>query len=387
MSTVAPYTYDRTGAVAVCADGPELICYSGANDAPIWKQFVDGILVGVATTSTEVVSCDTDGHLIWWRKLDGSKMRESDLDMPVNALVTGPNDTVCAVGPKGVALITSKGDFNILEYDGTVSAAFGPPNILAIAFDNGAIEVRDIESGNEVGTIEVDAKIHSAAWSNLGFFLFTAGSQLHLVNQQDVPAPPPPPDIDPKDYKPPPADKRWALAQSIELGGPTTHVTASNDGILASVVVSALEVNVLELHNKALVGKVTMGREVTGLCFGQQNWLGIGLDDAGCNRVDLITGKTTKAQPGLGRMPAPTGIQVAINHMSVRGALASSKAGGEAIAVQTEWGSGLMDALPGTGAAADAGGGWCAPMAVGCVVLSSSCCCCNTFIYLMVSYT
>ena len=54
MTIVAPYAYESQGRVTVCGDGPELFVYSGANDAPMWKQFCDGILVGVGAAGNLV---------------------------------------------------------------------------------------------------------------------------------------------------------------------------------------------------------------------------------------------------------------------------------------------------------------------------------------------
>ncbi len=380
MTSRAPYTLDRHGAVAVCCDGPELLAYSGANDQAIWKQFTQGILVGVVVAGNDVATVDADGHVIWWRKLDGARMRDVRLDVAAAGLAANPADgTLAVMSAQGVVLVTPKGDFNILEREGVAAVTFGQ-GTLAIAYDNGVIEVIELGSGAELGVIEVHAKPTDMTWSNLGYFVVAAGTALHLISLQDVPPPPPPPGADPKTYKPPPPEKRWGLAQQIAIG-PTGYVEASNNGILVLATAGPNDAVVVEMHSFQLAGKLSASREITGLGFGNNNWCGVGLEDMACNRVDLVMGKLTRCQPGLGRSPSTWGLKHELNQPLIRGAIAMAQAQGQAIAERVQADGflgdlGMDDSSTGT------------YVAIGCVVLSllcGGCCCTSTLASMLLS--
>jgi hypothetical protein len=112
------------------ADGPELYVYSGNNDAPMWKQFCDGVLVAVGANRLQIWSIDTEGKLCGWRGLDGAKVEETQtadlVRQPFGLLVA--SDGVCAVLAKDAVLLC-KG--------GTAGTPIPVPGLTAAGMDPG----------------------------------------------------------------------------------------------------------------------------------------------------------------------------------------------------------------------------------------------------------
>lgn len=293
----------------VMGDGPELFVNSGTNDAPMWKQFCDGLLVGVGATRDLVYALDDHGRLACYRGMDGAKMEE------VRIAAKGPhglaNDPTgfCAVVCKGeVVLADTKGFELRLPAPKAAVAAFGPSRAVGIGSTDGTFQAVDGNTGQPWGSCNVGGRIEGVAWRSQGQWAVAAGEKVHLVSGDGT-----------------------APVMALDAGGPVGPVAISGDGALLAVVVGQ-QVVVFELHGNKRIGQITFTRTISGLGFGPNQWLGIGLDDNESNRVDLMTGQMCRSEAHPGRTANRWGLKVEVDHLKVRQAVTMVRAGGQAIA-------------------------------------------------------
>jgi len=344
----APACYDPSGALIACADGPELIAYSGADGTPLWKHFLQGILVGLGICGDTVIGVDTDGHVQWWRRLDGALVREARLDIRCRGLVWGGPDGLCAVlGERHLAMVARTGDFDLISVEGLCAGAFAPPGLL-LGFDNGVLELRDPATGEASAVLPVGAHIHAIAWTTLGYFVVTAGNDLLRVEHTKTAARPAPSAPSPDGQLPvaAPPSTSLRLTRTSSIGGAARALSVNEDGVLAAFSVAELSATVVELGEVQPVARITSQRPIVTLGFGPKLFLALATDDAEFTRVDLATGALLRPLAGLGRVPSTWPVQVDVQSMALRGALARVKAGGQQIATRVERG-GFFDEVGG----------------------------------------
>lgn len=308
----APFAYAPDGSVLVMGDGPELFAF-GANDGPLWKKFTDGVIVGVSGNSTTVVSVDSDGRLIAWRGLDGTKLDETTVEAPgVSGLAMRPDGT-CAVIAKDAVVITSpRGGGNTLAVPGACAAAWGPDGELAVGTSSGKVQVFD-EAGKATGSCSVGAAVTGIVYRNPAHWLVAAGTKVTLVS-----------------------DDGKAAGASIDAAGPTGEVACTKDGAIFAVMAGPQQVTIGAIGSNKRLGSVTFQRDVGGVGFGQQAWLAIGLDESEANRIDLSTGQICKTEPAPGKVGSKWALTVECEPQSVRTAITAVRTGGKAIATQID---------------------------------------------------
>ena len=345
MTTIAPFDFDPNGGMAISADGPEVLAISGVNDVPIWKQFTEGVQVGVKVIGSEVATVDTDGWVIYWRLIDGARLRETRLEQPTRSLARGrKKGELIAIHDDGVSLLTAAGDATFMPCDGARAAAFGDAYLL-IGTTTG-VAVWNADTGEDLGRVSLSDEVTAVAHSAVAGFVVAAGAALYFVEETTKPVPADP--DAPPDAPPPPPLKVWEATLTLPAGGPTREMTISSDGVIAAVTAGPQQVSLFELVNKTSVGQVMSDLEITGLGFGPQAVLGVGYDDCRANRVDLFTKRIHRTQVGMGRTPTPWNAQVTVNDGAIRGAKAAAQAGGQDIASWVQPTS-FLDADPVTG--------------------------------------
>lgn len=321
MSVVAPYDYAPGGEFYAAGDGPELFAYAGEDDSPLWKQFCEGILVGVGVTATEVYSLDDAGRLDIWNGRSGQKRLNVNLGAPCSRLTVSMMGTALAITARGVAHIQPDGQFSVIQIQGATAAAFSADATRAcVGTSAGVLVLYDLASGAQLASTNVGDPVADLAFSPRGVWVAAAGkklvlamAELHVPVEEGQPAKSP-------------------ILGAVDVAGTPTRVTVNVDGTLAACDDGAQTVLVYELKDYHVGATIVYARDIGDIQFGPDAWLGIGLEYADCNRVDVITGKSERSKPGLGRGTDTWYPRVKADNVLMRGAMASMRAGGMPIA-------------------------------------------------------
>ncbi len=347
-----PYAYQEDGSVVVMADGPDLLVYSGANDGPLWSKFCEGIHVAVGATAEHVIALDTDGRLTWYRILDGEQQDQVRLGVYVREIQVSSSGLVAGLANNAVVLVQRGGDPVSVAVPKARSLGFGPGGAsLGAGCTNGTFYALDPATGQAWGSCELEGPVKGVAWSESGVWLVTVGTDIVMV-----------------------AKDGSAETDRISIAGESLGaITCSRDGALVAAVQGTQNVILYELQNKASFGLITAERDLGGLRFGPGCWLGLGFDDGDANRVDLLTGNSTRTEAHPGRSQNHWGLGVQIRKELVRGAMAWVRAGGSPVAQRTKH---AWD-LPKESDEEEEGGGGCMRVVIIFLVANALCCGCG----------
>lgn len=316
MTILAPFCYDDRGRAYFAADGPELYAYSGVDDSPLWKDFAQGILVGLAISGDQVFGVDTDGRLVQWRLFDGAVARVTEHGVSCRAIATDPHGACALLTDYGVRVVAANGsyvDVNVPEASCVGRDASGGRVLVGTL--QGSVLWVDPSSGQVLGQLHVGGPVRSIAWSSQGTWVVGAGSTLCSVSADGLEA---------------------SVTGIVPVGGGIRDVSVSADGWLYAVIVDDTSVALFAVVGGEQLARVEYTRNVGQIAFGPDTWLGIALEYADTNRVELGTGRLTRNSPGLGRSSDPWRTDLKMDAARVRGALARSRAGGSPVAQQVE---------------------------------------------------
>ena len=356
MSLLAPFAHDGRGRVYVCGDGPEVYAYSGVDDSPLWKDFAEGILVGIAISRDVVLGLDSDGTLIRWRIFDGQRMDVTSYEMECRGISVDPHGGFALLGPNGVRIVSPNGlivDAAIPR--ATAVARDSSGSRVVVTTEDGRLVWVDPNTGGILGEIAIPAPGHAVAWSSQGAWVVGAADKLLVLASEPTEA---------------------AIIAMYAMGGPTESVAVSADGWLLAARVGLQSVVLLTSTSGENLATITYKRTVGAVHFGSDTWLAVALEYADVNRLELGTGRLTRNGPGLGRKTDPWGADVKLDPSQVRGALARARAGGSPVAMQVD--------RPTVGAYESENPGrpkWVIPVVIG--VSAFMCCSCSTCCGLM----
>lgn len=316
MSELTPFAHDIRGRVYVTGDGPEVYAYSGVDDSPLWKDFADGILVGLAISRDEVVGVDSDGRLIRWRIFDGQRVDVTSHDVSCLGIAADPHGGIALLTTTGVRIIGAGGQaIDALVPRATAVARDSSGSRIVVTTADGRVVWLDSSTAAVIGEVTVPAPAHDVAWSSQGAWVVGAADKLLVLAADPTEA---------------------AVLSMYALGGPTESVAVSQDGWLIGARVGTSDVALIAAATGETLATVGYKRPVGSVHFGSDTWLAIALEYADVNRLELGTGRLTRNGPGLGRSTDPWGANVKLDPSRVRGALARSRAGGSPVAVQVE---------------------------------------------------
>lgn len=297
-----------TGNLLAIVDGPELLVYGG-DGKPVWKQFCEGVLVGVRVVGDAVVTLDVDGRLVRYRIQDGRQRDALTLDGGGAALDLALDGTLLARTRADVVLVEGAAS-RPLGQGATTAAALGPDKgTVGVGWSNGSFRAVDTATGAAWGEIALGAPVTAVAWSPRGAWLVAAGPQVFVLT----------------------GDAKTVTA-TFPLEGPATQLAAGPEGVLFAAVVGSGRVVLGELHTNKLCGWVDFRRSIGGLSFGPGGQLAIGLDDGDATRLDVFTGGSMRTEPHPGRGRNTWNYEDKLEKDQIRGALAFARAGGKPIA-------------------------------------------------------
>lgn len=314
----SPFSFDRSGAIQVSVDGPEVLVYSGEG-VPMWKGFLQGIGVAVHAAAQRVATFDTDGRMLSFTSHDGTPVVDVSLDVAPVA-VAGARDGRCAVVADDCVLLVSRdGESYRLPHAGGLNASFGGPGQthLGVVGSDGVLTVFDTQSAAVICTAATGVSPVDVGYSGLGRWVVLGAGQLH----------------------------QYAVVEGVGLSGTSLDVLRvvpvapdarqleiADDGVICAITVGDREVRILELWTDRICGGISFNRTVSDLCFGAGSMLGIGLEDGDSNRVNLTVGGSWRSSPGFGRGHTTWACNVQVDHVTLRSAVIAATAGGGAVA-------------------------------------------------------
>ncbi|MCO4743962.1 MAG: hypothetical protein KC912_04180 [Proteobacteria bacterium] len=316
--SVAPYSFDRTGSIQACADGPEILVYS-ADGLPMWQEFLEGIAVGVAAANQRVATVDTDGRLVSFRAHDGTRLVDTQLDVAARGLRSAADGRLATWADDCILLASADGEPYRMEHPGASSVVFGGDgdNQLGVVGADGLFHLYDIASGQVLHTLNAGVQLLDVAYSALGQWVALAADRLLVL--EEVAA-----------TKEAPAS--FIIKKNIALPGVGTALALASDGVVAAVLGGERHVWLLEIWTDRQVGTIEVHRTIGEIEFGVGNMLGIGLEDGEANRVNASVGGHWRTSPGFGRGGQNWAINVSIDQMLLRKAVIDAKGGGQPVA-------------------------------------------------------
>lgn len=316
--SIAPFSFDRSASIQVCADGPEVMAYSG-DGVPMWQAFLEGIAVGVCSVNQRISTIDTDGRLVCFQAHDGTKLVDTRLDVQSQGLSSAKDGRLVTWDSNEIVLASRDGEGFRIAQAGATSVAFGGPgdNHLGVVCGNGRFHLYDIATLQLLYTVDAVQPLKDVAYSAIGFWAALSGSQLFIL--EETPASKDTPAV-------------FAISRTLALGGEASSFTIATDGVIAAFLMGESAVWVRDLAGDKPLGTVELHRPIGEIAFGVGNMLGIGLEDGEANRVNLSVGGSWRTNPGFGRGAQNWPINVNVDNMGVRQAVIGVAAGGQPIA-------------------------------------------------------
>ncbi len=310
MQDTAPFSQSPDGGTLVCGDGPELLVYDALDGRPRWKAFCDGILVAVGASNTEVITLDTEGTFTRWRGADGAK--QDSFEVPGGQSISVFSDGMVLVRtPESLLVAGRTGVVGQIPYASASAAVFGPnTQSIGVGYEDGTFRAVDATSGVTWGEVKIDGGVRSVAWSARGNWVVAGGSGLTVVS----------------------GDGKSALGSIGGVQAPLHHLSVAEEGAIAAAVMGHNQVALFDLVTYRAAGTVDFRRAVGGVGFGSAGQLGVGLDDGDAARIDVFSGKSHRTEPHQGRGRNSFNLDNNLNADVLRGATATSKAGGAPIA-------------------------------------------------------
>jgi hypothetical protein len=303
----APFSVAPDGMLFVAADGPELLAWRG-DGAPQWKQFTEGMLVGVAVGLEVVVTVDADGRVCRWRRGDGELVSTTSLPHRPLGLHMANDGRVLIVTRDGPLVDTPLG-FRLIPSPGCTWAAYGPGEALGVGCEDGTFTAIELQSGAAWGSVRLPAPVAAVAWSAVGVWMVGAERSLYRISGD-------------------------GKAIQATIGGadhPMDQLTVAANGVVVAGRAGD-RVELWELNRNRPIGEFVLRRTIGGVAFGPGLLLAIGLDDGDGNWIDLATGATFRTEPHAGRSRNTWRLENKVDLGAIRGAIALQQAGGAPIA-------------------------------------------------------
>ncbi|MFT7518928.1 MAG: WD40 repeat protein [Kiritimatiellia bacterium] len=315
MNEVVPYSYTQLGNLIVLGDGPELLVYSGSNDQGMWKIMAEDIVMGVGSTKDHVYMVDGSGLLVLYRAINGEELSRLRTDCSPWSMEVAADGSVAILTANSVVIVRGGADPLTVPLSGPRKAAWDTDATkLAVACNDGSVYVLDPSSGAAMQSVGVGEAVTAVRWRVQGHWVVSHGrsvSYLGVVGEEEP---------------------VLSVTETMVVGGATVDIAVSSDGSVLAVALDDQRVQIFEMLGKVEAGFVQFARTIYAVRFGNHGWLGVGFDDGDANRFDVITGKMTRTQAHVGRGQNAWKMKPEMNHAVVRGAMATTSAGGSPIA-------------------------------------------------------
>jgi hypothetical protein len=279
--------FGNTNHVLVIAHEREVLVYSGQDESPLWREACSGDVVGVGCDSRFVYAVD---HQQWycWEAVSGQLQHQRPSNSPVLTMSVAANGDCALLTDTSVEIVNSSAKEKRIETASPTTAAWSDSNCeLAVGQGDGELLFFKRATNKafdqvDPGRLRLDGPIRSIAWSSAGYWAVISEAIVWRIERDG-------------------SSKRPLIK---DLKSPPVLVACSQEGDLVAVSLEDSSVLVFRITPASLVASFRyQDREVTGLAFGPEPYLGIGLDTGDGNKMDLskASGGVFRTDPHPGR--------------------------------------------------------------------------------------
>ncbi|MDC0718965.1 hypothetical protein [Nannocystis bainbridge] len=281
--------FDSAGRNLVLADDAELLVHDGPSEGPRWRRDCKSPLVAVGATPDAVISVDEDGQAVWHDpQRDEQRATAEAGDIARDAAVS-PAGHVLVATADGVVELTQSGPGRRHAWPGAAVVAWGVSGQFLVADEQGKVGV--FGPDGLLFDVEVGAPVVAAAWNARGFWVVALANKLLRVESGAV-----------HHLTGGPADT------------PIRAIACSLGGDAIAMVLGESLVIVLSWPGRDNIGQLRyMDRAVTGVQFGPEPWLAVGLDGGDGNKFDLSNGNLNRTDTHPGREHRRWMVNVSVN--------------------------------------------------------------------------
>ncbi len=274
--------YGSDGQVIVIGHQREVLVYSGVDESPLWRCECDADIVSVGACPLYVCALDQNGEWNCWDALTGESRQTLRLSGPTLGMAVAENGDCAVFSDEGISLIRSVQIIQFLAVPSITAVGWSADHsLLACGEDTGRLSVYARTDDREKWPLEplmnvpLGDPIRSIVWNPDGSWLASAGKKIWQIASH--------------------GESRKSLFDSAEKS-PGLIAVSQTGGLLACTL-DDRDVLAFHVGHASLAGSFTyLDREVTGLAFGNHDYLGIGLDTGDGNKIDF-----NKPQGGVAR--------------------------------------------------------------------------------------
>lgn len=283
------FAYSSDGRVLVIAQEREVLVYSGTDESPLWRCQCDTSIVAVGANSQYVLALEENGRVNFWDGLTGESHQNVNTNSPVLGMAVAPNGDCAVISTDCVSLVHNASVIQSVKLASITAVAWSANgSLLACAESNGRLAVYQRCNQPEplatqpLARTYLKVPILSIASNPEGSWLATAGNAVWQLDPQ----------------------RAYSNALMSNTQQPPQLVAISPDGRLLAFTMGQREIIAMHLNPTAFAGTITYAdRTVTGMAFGPDSRLGIGLDTGDGNIVDFSKpqGAIARTDPHPGR--------------------------------------------------------------------------------------
>lgn len=274
---MARFHYDTAGRSLVLADGSEVLVQDGPSEAPTWRLDVGATVVGVASTPAGIVAVTELGRLLRWPVEGGDAVATHELGVPARGLRCDASGRCVVAHAGGAVVVPADAEPISIDLPGTTAAALALDGGVAIGTDRGEVRLFDAR-GVAVASHAVAGAVHDLSAHPSGAWFVAHGAQVHRIEGGEV-----------------------AHVTNAPDSMPVKAVECSPDGARVALQVGDEMAIVMLWPSRQTDASLIYGdRAVSGLAFGPDPWIGVGLDHGDGNKLNLVTGALhrTDTHPG-----------------------------------------------------------------------------------------
>lgn len=274
--------YDGRGKIMVLAAGSELLVHDGATEAPLWRAHLTAPIVATGLALDTVVAVDEAGTIHRFEATGGRTLGRTELGWTATGAAIAGDGAGVVLGGSSVAIAVQDRAVASLEVEAPSCAAFRSDHKkFAIGTERGSVILCDRERAAILRRVELGEPVTGICWSARGHWIATAGEGVYRI----------------------PADVTRSERLTTASGLAPSLPRCSPDGKCLAVRLDARTAIVLALHSRETLASVSyVDREICGLAFGPEPWLGVALEGGDGNKIHLVSSAVHRTDTHPGRL-------------------------------------------------------------------------------------
>lgn len=285
MSERGQVAYDPNGRIFIVTHDEEILLHDGDSEAPLWRESIGEVVVGVAIAGDELVAVGEDGAVRRFTFLHRELPRAS-VGAGVRSFALSAGGTVAAVHDERVSLLR-KNDLAAvsLYHRGVTAIAWSHDgNKLLLARSKSetdhALVLLDGSNGEPIGEpVMMTARVTALAASTRGFLVACGDRVMRFTKPEIVP-------------------EHVTRARDRKI----TDLACTPDGARFALQLERSQVLVLsDPPSETLLDVKYPERVTSGVAFGPRPWIAIALAGGDGNKVNVDTGAMHRSDTHPGR--------------------------------------------------------------------------------------